>query len=135
MRVVVFYHRSMQIRRLPFHSISLGNAHDRQSDIGVSTGRPGTLTNDFLVNLLKTSKSMKREAVSDCVFAARNRAAGEKKWVGTRVDLTFGSNSQSALLRRPTRPTMRRRRSRCLRSGMEKGDEPRSVRPRVILAG
>jgi catalase-peroxidase len=64
------------------------------SELGVFTGRPGTLTNDFFVNLLKTSTSMKWEAASDDVFVARDRATGEKKWAGTRVDLIFGSNSQ-----------------------------------------
>ena len=64
------------------------------SDLGVFTGRPETLTNDFFVNLLKTSTSMKWEAASDGAFVARDRATGEKKWAGTRVDLIFGSNSQ-----------------------------------------
>ena len=64
------------------------------SELGVFTARPGTLTNDFFVNLLKTSTSMKWEAASEGVFVARDRATGEKKWAGTRVDLIFGSNSQ-----------------------------------------
>jgi catalase-peroxidase len=64
------------------------------SDLGVFTGRPGILTNDFFVNLLKTSTTMKWEAASDDVFVARDRVTGEKKWAGTRVDLIFGSNSQ-----------------------------------------
>ena len=64
------------------------------SDLGVFTSRPETLTNDFFVNLLKTSTSMKWEAASEDVFVARDRATGEKKWAGTRVDLIFGSNSQ-----------------------------------------
>ena len=64
------------------------------SDLGVFTSRPGTLTNDFFVNLLKTSTSMKWEAASEDVFVARDRATGEKKWAGTRADLIFGSNSQ-----------------------------------------
>ncbi len=64
------------------------------SELGVFTSRPGTLTNDFCVNLLKTSTNMKWEAASEDVFVARDRATGEKKWTGTRVDLIFGSNSQ-----------------------------------------
>ena len=64
------------------------------SELGVFTDRPETLTNDFFVNLLGTSTSMKWEAASDGVFVARDRASGEKKWAGTRVDLIFGSNSQ-----------------------------------------
>src|SRR5271157_3560923 len=59
------------------------------SDLGVFTSRPGTLTNDFFVNLLKTSTSMRWEAASERVFVARDRATGEKKWAGTRVDLIF----------------------------------------------
>jgi catalase-peroxidase len=64
------------------------------SQLGVFTNRPETLTNDFFVNLLKTSTSMKWEASTDGTFVARDRATGEKKWSGTRVDLIFGSNSQ-----------------------------------------
>jgi catalase-peroxidase len=66
------------------------------SELGVFTSRPGVLTNDFFVNLLKTSTGMKWEASYDPadVFVARDRASGEKRWAGTRVDLIFGSNSQ-----------------------------------------
>jgi len=64
------------------------------SEFGVFTDRPETLTNDFFVNLLRTSTSMKWEATSDGVFVACDRATGERKWAGTRVDLIFGSNSQ-----------------------------------------
>jgi catalase-peroxidase len=64
------------------------------SELGVFTSRPGMLTNDFFVNLLKTSTSMQWEAASDGVFLAHDRATGEKQWAGTRVDLIFGSNSQ-----------------------------------------
>ncbi|TPG18507.1 catalase/peroxidase HPI [Sphingomonas koreensis] len=61
---------------------------------GVFTDRPETLTNDFFVNLLGTSISMKWEAIEDGSFVARDRKTGETKWTGTRVDLIFGSNSQ-----------------------------------------
>ena len=66
------------------------------SDLGVFTDRPETLTNDFFVNLLKASTGMRWEASSDTagVFEARDRASGEKKWAGSRVDLIFGSNAQ-----------------------------------------
>jgi catalase-peroxidase len=64
------------------------------SSLGVFTNRPGVLTNDFFVNLLKTSTSMKWAASSDGTFTAHDRATGGKKWAGTRVDLIFGSNSQ-----------------------------------------
>ncbi|WP_395665282.1 catalase/peroxidase HPI [Methylocella sp.] len=63
---------------------------------GVFTDRPETLTNDFFVNLLKTSTDMKWTAsdAEDGVFVASDRATGEQKLAGTRVDLIFGSNSQ-----------------------------------------
>jgi catalase-peroxidase len=66
------------------------------SEHGVFTARPGVLTNDFFVNLLASGTSMTWQATSDAgdVFAATDRASGEKKWTGTRVDLIFGSNSQ-----------------------------------------
>ena len=64
------------------------------SELGVFTNRKGMLTNDFFVNLLKTSTTMKWEASTDGVFVAHDRASGEKQWAGTRVDLIFGSNSQ-----------------------------------------
>ena len=61
---------------------------------GVFTDRPGTLTNDFFVNLLGTSMSMNWKETSHGVYTASDRATGEAKWSGTRVDLIFGSNSQ-----------------------------------------
>ena len=107
------------------------------SELGVFTSRPETLTNDFFVNLLKTSTSMKWEAASDeDVFVARDRATGEKKWAGTRVDLIFGSNSQlRALAEAYATDDAAGAFVDALRRGMEQGDEPRSVRPRVISAG
>jgi catalase-peroxidase len=69
------------------------NANFGQSKHGVFTHRPGTLTNDFFVNLL--DMRTKWEASStEGVFEGRDRATGEIKWTGTRVDLVFGSNSQ-----------------------------------------
>ncbi|MGC1303766.1 MAG: catalase/peroxidase HPI [Caulobacteraceae bacterium] len=67
-----------------------------QSKLGVFTDRPETLSNDFFVNLLRTSFTMKWEASEDGdgVFVAKDRAGGEQTWGGTRVDLIFGSNSQ-----------------------------------------
>ncbi len=66
------------------------------SKAGVFTDRPETLTNDFFVNLLKTSTSLKWEASSDAdgLFVGRDRKTGEETATGTRVDLIFGSNSQ-----------------------------------------
>ncbi len=61
---------------------------------GVFTKRPEALTNDFFVNLLDMSTTWKATAEDDGVFEGRDRATGALKWTGTRVDLTFGSNSQ-----------------------------------------
>lgn len=65
-----------------------------QSSHGVFTERPGTLTNDFFVNLLDIATEWKPSAQDDGVFEGRDRATGELKWTATRVDLVFGSNSQ-----------------------------------------
>jgi catalase-peroxidase len=70
------------------------DANFGQSKHGVFTKRPGTLTNDFFVNLLDMSTAWKATAQDDDVFEGRDRATGELKWTGTRVDLIFGSNSQ-----------------------------------------
>jgi catalase-peroxidase len=61
---------------------------------GVFTKRPETLTNDFFVNLLDMSTAWKPTSEDEDVFEGRDRATGELKWTGTRVDLIFGSNSQ-----------------------------------------
>jgi len=70
------------------------NANFGKSPHGVFTKRPETLTNDFFVNLLDMSTTWKATAEDEDVFEGRDRATGELKWTGTRVDLIFGSNSQ-----------------------------------------
>ena len=70
------------------------NANFGQSRHGVFTKRPETLTNDFFVNLLDMSTAWKATSEDKDVFEGRDRATGELKWTGTRVDLIFGSNSQ-----------------------------------------
>jgi catalase-peroxidase len=70
------------------------NANFGQSQHGVFTKRPETLTNDFFVNLLDMSTMWKATSEDEDVFDGRDRATGELKWTGTRVDLIFGSNSQ-----------------------------------------
>jgi catalase-peroxidase len=69
------------------------NANFGGSQHGVFTERPGTLTNDFFVNLLDMS-TMWQATADDDVFEGRDRGTGALKWTGTRVDLIFGSNSQ-----------------------------------------
>jgi catalase-peroxidase len=61
---------------------------------GVFTDRPGTLSNDFFVNLLDMATEWKATSSAEDVFEGRDRATGKVKWTGTRVDLVFGSNSQ-----------------------------------------
>ncbi|MFQ3789415.1 catalase/peroxidase HPI [Halomonas sp. A29] len=61
---------------------------------GVFTHRPGTLTNDFFVNLVDMGTVWRPASVDADVFEGRDRKSGEVKWTGTRVDLVFGSNSQ-----------------------------------------
>ncbi len=68
------------------------DANVGRSRHGVFTTRPGTLTNDFFVNLL--DMGTKWAPTSDGVFEGRDRATGAAKWTGTAVDLVFGSNSQ-----------------------------------------
>jgi len=70
------------------------NANVGQSRHGVFTKRPGTLTNDFFVNLLDMGTEWKAASESGDLFEGRDRGTGEVKWTGTRVDLIFGSNSQ-----------------------------------------
>ena len=70
------------------------NANFAQSQHGVFTNRPGTLTNDFFVNLLDMNTKWQPSSTSEGVYEGRDRASGEIKWTATRVDLIFGSNSQ-----------------------------------------
>ena len=70
------------------------NANVGQSELGVFTNRPETLTNDFFVNLLDMNTKWQASPTSDDVFEGHDRATDEPKWTGTRVDLVFGSNSQ-----------------------------------------
>ncbi len=70
------------------------NANFAQSQHGVFTNRPETLTNDFFVNLLDMNTTWKATSQDKDVFEGRDRATDELKWIGTRVDLIFGSNSQ-----------------------------------------
>jgi catalase-peroxidase len=70
------------------------NANFGQSQRGVFTNRPEILTNDLVVNLLDMNTKWQASPMSEGVFEGRDRATGEIKWTGTRVDLIFGSNSQ-----------------------------------------
>jgi len=70
------------------------NANCGQSKHGLLTERPGTLTNDFFVNLLDMATEWNVSASDKNVYEGRDRATGEIKWTGTPVDLVFGSNSE-----------------------------------------
>ena len=64
------------------------------SEFGVFTQHPGTLTNDFFVNLLDMNTTWQKSATTAGVLEGHDRATGQLKWTGTLVDLIFGSNSQ-----------------------------------------
>jgi catalase-peroxidase len=61
---------------------------------GIFTDRPGTLTNDFFVNLLDGTTEWETSSASENVYEGRDRATGETKWTATAADLVFGSHSQ-----------------------------------------
>jgi len=70
------------------------NANFEHSQHGVFTKRPEALTTDFFVNLLDMNTMWKATAEDENVFEGLDRSTGELKWIATRVDLIFGSNSQ-----------------------------------------
>jgi catalase-peroxidase len=70
------------------------NANFDRSSTGVFTTRPEALTNDFFVNLLDMRTTWKATTPHEDLFDGRDRATGELKWTGSRVDLIFGSNSE-----------------------------------------
>ena len=65
-------------------------ANAKQSPLGVFTSTPGSLTNDFFVNLLDLGTTWKSTSTDGTTF----EATGEGRWTGSRVDLVFGSNSE-----------------------------------------
>ena len=105
------------------------NANFKQSKHGVFTNRPGTLTNDYFVNLLDMSTEWKPSATQEGVYEGHDRETGKIKWTGTRVDLVFGSNSQLRALAE-VYACERLEGGVCerLRGCVEQGDEPGSLR-------
>ncbi|WP_433715728.1 catalase/peroxidase HPI [Nocardia sp. CA-084685] len=69
-------------------------ANHKQSPLGVLTANPGSLTNDFFVNLLDLGTKWEPSAADDGTYEGKDRATGAVTWTGSRVDLVFGSNSQ-----------------------------------------
>jgi catalase-peroxidase len=69
-------------------------ANFKQSPLGVFTETPGSLTNDFFVNLLDLGTAWQPTSEDATTFEGRDLATGEIKWTGSRVDLVFGANSE-----------------------------------------
>jgi len=70
------------------------NASVGQSELGVFTKRPETLTNDFFVNLLGAGTEWKKSSRCEHFYEGRDQGSGELQWTASAVDLVFGSNSQ-----------------------------------------
>jgi catalase-peroxidase len=70
------------------------NANAGQAKHGVFTDKPGTLSNDFFVNLLDMSTNWRKSSTSEGIYEGVDRATGKVKWTATSVDLVFGSNSE-----------------------------------------
>lgn len=70
------------------------NANAGQAAHGVFTSRPGTLSNDFFVNLLDMSTKWSKSGTSEGLYEGTDRKTGKSKWTATPVDLLFGSNSE-----------------------------------------
>jgi catalase-peroxidase len=92
------YRAGMLTLTAPEMTVLLGglralNTNYDGSDLGVFTDRPGTLTNDFFVNLLDMGTAWQATSEAEDAFEGRDRQTGELKWTGSRFDLVFGSNS------------------------------------------
>lgn len=85
--------------RVPEMTVLVGgmrvlNANAGQAAHGVFTTKPGTLSNDFFVNLLDMSTQWSKSSKAEGIYEGRDRANGKMKWTATPVDLIFGSNSE-----------------------------------------
>ncbi len=69
-------------------------ANFKDSKLGVLTDKPGRLTNDFFVNILDMDTEWSPSPKDDGTYVGKDRVSGKEKWIGSRVDLIFGSNSQ-----------------------------------------
>jgi catalase-peroxidase len=108
------------------------NANFGQTKHGVFTNRPGTLTNDFFVNLLDMNTKWQKSEKLRGVLEGRDRATGELKWTGTVVDLVFGSNSQLRAVAEVYASSDGQEVCARLCGGMEQGDESGPLRPCLI---
>ena len=114
------------------------DANAGQSKHGVFTARPGTLSNDFFVNLLDMSTKWSKSADAEGLYEGRDRKTGELKWTATPVDLVFGSNAELRAVAEVYAAADGQREVRAgLRRSLDQGDEPRPLRPAltVPLAG
>jgi catalase-peroxidase len=103
--------------------------------LGVLTSKPGTLSNDFFVNLLDMSVQWKGVGGSQETFEARDRKSGQVKWTGTRADLIFGSHSQLRALAEVWRRRCEREVREGLREGVGEGQRTRSFRSAPSASG
>ena len=105
------------------------------SKLGVFTDTPGTLTNDFFVNLLDYDTTWTPTSEDESSFEGR-AADGTVRWTGTRADLVFGSNSElRAVAEVYASDDAKEKFVTRLRRGVGQGDEPRPVRSRLITTG
>ena len=110
------------------------NTNADGSKHGVFTDRPETLTNDFFVNLLDLGTTWRAISEAEDVFEGRDRATGEVKWTGTRVDLIFGSNSElRAIAEVYGWEGSHEKFVQGLRLCLDKSDEPRPFRSDLIF--
>ncbi len=101
------------------------NANAGQSAHGVFTSRPGTLSNDFFVNLLDMSTKWTKSSQAEGLYEGLDRATGKPKWTATPVDLVFGSNSELRAIAEVYAANDATREVRAgLRGGVDQGHEP-----------
>ena len=104
------------------------NANAGQSAHGVFTDRPGTLSNDFFVNLLDMSTKWSKSSQAEGIYEGLDRATGKLKWTATPVDLVFGSNSELRAVAEVYAADDGQREVRAgLRRSLDQGDEPRPL--------
>ena len=108
-------------------------ANAGQFATGVFTSRPGTLTNDFFVNLLDMNTEWRPTSDAAETFDGNVRGNGHRTWTASRVDLIFGSNSELRALAEVYACDDAKGEVRAgFRGGVGQGHDPRSIRPRLI---
>jgi len=109
------------------------HANTGQSKHGVFTDRPGTLSNDFFVNLLSMSTQWSKSQSAEGIYEGRDRKTGALKWTATPVDLIYGSHSELRAVAEVVRGRRREKDFRArLRRRVEQSDERRSLRRELI---